>query len=121
MNLNSPVAGAEMAVRAFTDQPAALLSAIKKAINDEVVTTWTIDADGDLTHTSAQWAKKAWMRPKIMDDRLLFNIIAPKDVKMSKTTYGVYHARLIQTLLIYFDGQFKTATATAMATSGDQV
>lgn len=35
--------------------------------------------------------------------------------------YGVYHGRLIQTLLIHFDGQIKTATATAMATPGDQV
>ena len=44
-----------MAVRAFTDEPEELLSALKKAIAEGVIDTWRVDSDGDLTHTSTQW------------------------------------------------------------------
>lgn len=110
-----------MAVRAFTDQPAALLTAIKKAIDEEKITTWSIDSQGDLTHTPTQWARKAWMRPKVLDDRLLFNIVAVKNQTMSKTIYGLYHGRLIEMLLTHFDTQITAASATALATSGDLI
>jgi hypothetical protein len=110
-----------MAVRAFTDEPQELLSAIKKAIAEGVIETWRIDSDGDLTHTSTQWGGRAWMRPKVLEDRLLFNIVASKKEKMSKTLYGVYHGRLIQTLLIHFDSKMKTVSATALGTTGDNI
>jgi hypothetical protein len=108
-----------MAVRAYTDQPAALLSAIKKKVASGAITTWVIDAEGDLTHASEQWTQKAWMRPKVLEDRLLFNIIGVKEGKMSRTIYAVYHGRLIQTLLVHFDDMIRTAAATAVGTSGD--
>jgi len=110
-----------MAVRAFTDDPEELLFALKKAISDGVIQTWRVDSDGDLTHASAQWGGRAWMRPKILEDRLVFNIIASKKEKMSKTVYGVYHGRLIQTLLVHFDNKMKTVSATALSTTGDNI
>ncbi|OUJ17093.1 hypothetical protein HK27_02180 [Acetobacter orientalis] len=110
-----------MAVRVFTDAPEKLLSALKQAITDGVIQTWEIDSDGDLTHTSIQWGGKAWMRPHLLDDRVVFNIIASKKTSMSKTVYGVYHGRLIQTLLIHFDDKMKTVSATALGTVGDNI
>lgn len=110
-----------MAVRAFTDDPEELLSALKEAIADGIIETWQIDSDGDLTHTSTQWGRRAWMRPRVLGDRLLFNIIASKKEKMSKTIYGVYHGRLIQTLLIHFDNKIKTVSATGLGTTGDNI
>ncbi len=110
-----------MAVRAFTDDPEGLLGALKKAIAEGAIETWRIDSDGDLTHTAAQWAGRAWMRPKVLEDRLLFNIIASKKEKMSKTIYGVYHGRLIQTLLTHFDEKMKIVSATALGTPGDNI
>jgi len=108
-----------MAVRAFTSEPQQLLSALKAAIASGKITAWTVDADGDLTHTSEQWRRKAWMRPKVLNDRLLFNIIAPTGREMTSAVYGIYHARLIQTLLIFFDRMTTTVTATSLGTSGD--
>ena len=110
-----------MAVRAFTDDPQALLSALKDAISNGVIETWRIDTDGDLTHTATQWAGRAWMRPKVLEDRLLFNIIASKREKMSKTLYGVYHGRLVQTLLIHFDDKMRIVSATALGTPDDNI
>jgi hypothetical protein len=110
-----------MAVRAFTDEPEELLSALKKAIDEGVIETWRIDSDGDLTHTSTQWGGRAWMRPKVLEDRLLFNIVASKKETMTRTLYGIYHGRLIQVLLIHFDSKMKTVSATALGTTGDNI
>lgn len=110
-----------MAVRAFTDDPQALLSALKNAILNGEIETWRIDTDGDLTHAATRWAGRAWMRPKVLEDRLLFNIVASKGERMSKRLYGVYHGHLVQTLLIHFDDKMRTVTATALGTSGDKI
>ena len=110
-----------MAVRAFTDQAEPLLSAIKQAIADGRVTTWKIDDDGDLTLTSEIFVNRAWMRPKVLPDRLLFNIIGKKNEKTSTRVYAAYHGRLVQMLLAYFDTRLKTVAATALPTKQDKI
>jgi hypothetical protein len=110
-----------MAVRAFTDQAQALLSAIKRGVAEGRITTWKVDNDGDLTLVDDNFANKAWMRPKVLEDRLLFNIIGRKSENISTRIYAVYHARLVQMLLTHFDTKLTTATATALPTSQDQV
>jgi hypothetical protein len=49
-----------MALNIQTSNPNDLLTKIKKAINDNVVVTWTYDADGDFTHVTSneQWKGK---------------------------------------------------------------
>lgn len=109
----------KMAVRAFTDHPEALLSAIKREISGGRVRTWKIDEDGDLTLTQEEFASQAWMRPKILSDRLLFNFIGSSET--STRQYAVYHGRLVQMLLNYFDTKLRTASATSLPTPGDHV
>ncbi|MBM2715845.1 hypothetical protein JQK88_32565 [Mesorhizobium caraganae] len=110
-----------MAVRAFTDRPDALLTAIRSGIAEGVVHGWRMDQDGDLTLNSPNLANQAWMRPKILPDRLLFNIVGAQNKDMSTNLYAIYHARLVQMLLTHFDTKIKTASATALPTTGDQV
>ncbi|MBZ5532078.1 MAG: hypothetical protein LAO20_11660 [Acidobacteriia bacterium] len=110
-----------MAIRVITSQPNALLAAIKKAINERHVDTWSYDADGDFTHTPPQWAKKAWLRPTIQSGALVFNIINPQGVTITKEIYGVFHGRFIEMLLVHFDGSFDDARATAAVALGDRV
>jgi PIN like domain len=116
-----PKTRCNMAVRAFTDHPEALLSAIKRKIAEGTIKTWKLDEDGDLTLTSENFVNQAWMRPSVLSDRLLFNIVGKKNADMSNQLYAVYHARLVQMLLIYFDEMLSTATATALPTKGDQL
>ena len=110
-----------MAVRAYTDKAASLLSAIKREIGDGRITTWKIDRDGDLTLTSEIFANRAWMRPKVLPDRLLFNIVGKKNEKTSTRVYAAFHGRLVQMLLAYFDTQLNRVTATALPTTQDQI
>ena len=110
-----------MAVRAFVDEPGVLLSAITRGIADGRIKSWRVDKEGDFTLTSENFGGKAWMRPKVLSDRLLFNIVGVDGDDMSTQLYAIYHARLIQMLLMYFDKQMKTASATALGTSGDLI
>ncbi|MES2007919.1 MAG: hypothetical protein V4468_03400 [Pseudomonadota bacterium] len=110
-----------MAIIVNTTNPTGLLSEIKRAISDSKVITWSCDDRGDFTHTADQWRYHAWLRPKIEEIRLVFNIIPPKGKVISRADYGVYHGRFIEMLLRHFDESFENAFATAMPTSSDRV
>jgi hypothetical protein len=113
-----------MAIIVKTPDPAGLLKAIRKAIDDKEVVTWSYDADGDFTHEPEQWKNKAWLRPVIPaspSDEIRFNILKQKGINMSKATYGVYHGRFIEMLLSHFDLKFQNASATALPIAGDRV
>lgn len=108
-----------MAVIIKTSNPSGLLSALRKAIDDNKIETWSYDADGDFTHTPNQWEKKAWLRPKIYSGELRFGILAVQGTNMSKLFYGVYHGRFIEMMLVHFDESFSFANATAQKTEPD--
>lgn len=110
-----------MAVIVTSDAPAALLSAIKQAIDDGSVVTWSYDKDGDFSHSPEQWFRLAWLHPRVDEERLVFNILPRKDKPISRTVYAIYHGRFIEMLLTHFDTKFQRAVATAMPTSGDLV
>jgi hypothetical protein len=101
-----------MALTIKTDNPSGLLTAIKKAIDDKTIATWSYDNDGDFTHTPEQWKNKAWLRPKIETGELKFIIISPKDTTVTKAVSGIYHGRFIEMLTTHFETKFSTATAT---------
>lgn len=108
-----------MSVTVFTSKPNALLTAIKKAIDDNKVETWAYDQDGDFTHSPDQWRQKAWFRPAVQQGMLVFGLLGPTDVTMTKTIYGVYHGRFIEMLLAHFDADFGNVSATALGDSFD--
>lgn len=110
-----------MAVQVLCDNPQQLLSSIKAAIHAGTIETWTVDKDGDLTHTPPQWRFKAWFRPAVSQDKLVFNILGPQKIHMSKEIYGIYHGRLIEMLLVHFDLNFRSASSTALPTPADRV
>ncbi|RYZ37559.1 MAG: hypothetical protein EOO71_27460 [Myxococcaceae bacterium] len=103
-----------MAIIVQTSNPSALVTAIRKAIDDGNVATWSYDDDGDFTHTPAQWSKKAWLRPYVGAGVLSFGLVGQKGVAMIKEIYGIYHGRFIEMLLSHFDDSFSNASATAL-------
>jgi hypothetical protein len=110
-----------MAVIVLTSTPATLLDEMKAEMNKHTIETWSVDPDGDFTHTPPQWLKQAWFRPLIHEDRLVFRILTPQGKKLSRTVYAVYHGRFIEMLLTHFDLKFSGATATALPEQGDIV
>lgn len=110
-----------MAVRAYSADPERLMRSIRKKISDGGIKTWSIDEDGDLMHTPVQWEGKAWMRPRIQEERIVFNILGNKGAIMTKAIYAVYHGRLIEMLLTHFDDQITRTSATAHVVQGDRI
>ena len=110
-----------MAVIVETEKPSELLQSLKQAMKERTVETWSVDSDGDFTHSPEQWANKAWFRPKIEQDRLVFRMITPKGKRMSRTVYAVYHGRFIEMLLAHFDLKFTRAYSSALPSEGDVI
>ena len=110
-----------MAITVTTRTPDALLSKIKKAIDDGKISTWSHDDDGDFTHDVEQWRNRAWLSPQVETSELLFGIVSPKGVNLEKQVYGLYHGRFIDMLLTHFDEDFVTATASALPITPDRV
>jgi hypothetical protein len=110
-----------MAIRVTTGQPSTLLAAIKKAINERKVETWSCDSDGDFTHTPPQWSKKAWLRPHVETGALVFTIINPQGVTLTKEIYVVYHGRFVEMLLAHFDNSFSNAETSTPVVAGNRV
>lgn len=115
-----------MAVYFLTDKPSALL----KSFNDRIeqteqkgkITTWEKHSGGQhFGHKSPNWKGLAFFKPRIDSDRLTFNIIRPKDKTVSVKVYGYYHGHLIETFLNHFDELFSVASASGLATDGDDV
>jgi hypothetical protein len=110
-----------MAVIVLTPTPAKLLQSVKDGIEKGTVETWTVDKDGDFTHSATQWLNQAWLRPSIENDRLKFFIIGRKNQKMGRAVYGVYHGRFIEMLVTHFDLEFSEASASALPVKGDHL
>jgi hypothetical protein len=59
------------------------------------------------------------LRPKVMDDRLLLNIIIRKTESQKREVYAVYHGRFIEMVISHFPKLFSTAVATPSYTNED--
>jgi hypothetical protein len=108
-----------MAIIITTERPNELLGAIKTAIDNDDIITWSYDDAGDFTHTAKQWINEAWLRPKIYAGELRLGIVPPQGVKVSTEIYAIYHGRFIEMILAHFDKKFTNAMATALLEAPD--
>lgn len=92
-----------MAIFVKTKEPSELLYRIREGIRKQNIDTWLCDNAGDFTHDTDQWRYRAWMRPYVEADRLVFGIVCRKDRNLSVTEYAIYHGRFTEMLLRHFD------------------
>lgn len=110
-----------MALYFSSSDPAALLEMFKGYINSGRVKTWSVDDDGDFTHTARQWERLAWFCPKIELGRLALYILNPRNHPISTATYAIYHGRFIESMLVHCDELFSEAHASAFPEGDDTV
>lgn len=93
-----------MAIYVKTSCPGQLIDSIKQKIYNHEIITWNVDSDGDYTINRDQWEFHAWFRiiSQNENNRVTFGIIQSKRYPMTNMLYGVYHGRMVETLLIYF-------------------
>ena len=110
-----------MALYFVTEEPKQLLTAFNNFIKGERLKAWSIDKEGDFTHTASQWEGRAWLTPVIESGQLAIYIINPLNEKISAAVYGIYHARFIESMLIYCDDLFSSVAASALPQGRDSV
>jgi hypothetical protein len=108
-----------MAVRIKTKQPAALLAAIRSAIDKGKIVTWSYDSDGDFTHTPQQFKGHAWLRPVVLEEELQLHILRNKTIQPTRGIYAVFHGRFLEELLSHFPTYFDPAWGTTNPTTDD--
>lgn len=94
-----------------------LYTKIQNLCEQNQALTWTIDDDGDFTHTTQQWNMEAWMHYNRGSDALqvaVYGIIRRKDKPMSKVVYAIYHGRFAEMLLTHFDNLITDIQITSM-------
>lgn len=109
-----------MSIHFDTTNPANLLITFKQAIHDGKVVTWSVDHEGDFTHTPPQWNKKAYLRPVIEQGRLVLKFLANKGT-VTWEIYGVYHGRFIESVTVHCHELFTNGTATAKPSAYDTI
>jgi len=111
-----------MSIRAFTDDAAGLLAGIKKLIDQNHITTWRYDNDGDFTHTasSGQWNGKAWLRPQVKSDMLRFVILNTEGIPLTREIFAIFHGRFIEMLMAHMSNKFTRASASPNPAPGDE-
>lgn len=84
------------------------------------IRTWKKTKKGNFTHTSEQWGSKAFFKPKVGTDRLIFNMIPlAGGKKISVEEYAFYHGHLTETFIVHFDSKFTKAVSTAKPSDND--
>ena len=91
-----------MAICSHTDDPHGLHQRLTASIHNREIITWGVDKDGDYTIDRDQWRFKAWFRPTKKQGQLVFGIVQSRKYVMTNELYGVYHGRLVSTILAHF-------------------
>lgn len=110
-----------MSVYVKTVNPKKLVADINEKINNSHIETWSVDKDGDYTHTAQQWRFHAWMHPIVEDGRVVFAIWGRTSEDLSVVDYAIYHGRFVEMLLVHFDQQCEQIEISSLASTYDNV
>jgi hypothetical protein len=110
-----------------TNDPKRLLALLQRAIDLPHGTAGRIDTweyvlyEGRyfFTHTSPNWAKKAWLRADVESSGLAFYVRPYKGVALTRDAYAYYVGHLAETLIRHFPTYFSRAVTTPNATGND--
>ena len=110
-----------MSIYVKTENPQLLVDRIKECIDNHSIDTWVCDSDGDFTHSVEQWKFRAWIRPHVESERVVFAILCRNDKNLSVAEYAVYHGRFVEMLLCHFDKVCQSIDVTPLASQYDKI
>ena len=110
-----------MSIYVKSSNPQKLINDINEKIENSGIDTWSVDKDGDYTHTAEQWRNHAWIHPIIETGRIVFAIWGRVSENLSVVDYAIYHGRFVEMLLAHFDHQCDIIEVTSLATGYDHI
>ncbi len=102
-----------MSILFTTNKPKTLLERLRSCIDQNHIETWAYDGNGDFTHTPDQFRYKAWMRPYVLSEGLMFGVVGRNDQRLTRGLYGIYHGRFAECVTNHGDDLFTVAVQTA--------
>lgn len=113
-----------MAVYLTALTPQSLLDHFDVAVRQSgaggTILTWKRGGNGQrYTQAPSEWAEKAWFRPAVLRDKLIFNIVSPPNGRIDPIVYSYYHGSLIETFLRHFADDIVLASASPLPMPGD--
>jgi hypothetical protein len=92
-----------MSVTAMTKDPAGLIKTINGDIAKGTIATWEVEKSGEYTHKPSQYYKKAWFRPTIGSNQVVFSLVQPTGTPgVTRELFGIYHGRLVEELVSHY-------------------
>lgn len=110
-----------MSIYVKCKNPRQLINDINETIGNSGIETWSVDKDGDYTHTAEQWKNHAWIHPIVETDRVVFAIWGRVNENLNVIDYAIYHGRFVEMLLVHFDHQCESIEVTSLATAYDRI
>lgn len=110
-----------MSIYVKSSNPQKLINDIKDTIEQLGIETWSVDKDGDYTHTAEQWKNHAWIHPIVETERVVFAIWGRVNENLTVVDYAIYHGRFVEMLLAHFDHQCDRIEVTSLATKYDRI
>ncbi len=110
-----------MSIYVRTSNPQKLVNDINEKIENSFIDTWSVDSDGDYTHTAEQWKNHAWIHPIIESGRVVFAIWGRVNENLSVVDYAIYHGRFVEMLLAHFDHQCDSIDVSSLGTKYDRI
>lgn len=113
-----------MAIYFYTERPRELLETFDARISQSEergrIETWIKSNDGaTYTHRALGWSQKSWLKPRIDEDKLTFNIIRPEDRYVSVASYAFFYSQLVETFVNHLELDCDSITVTPRCTDGD--
>jgi hypothetical protein len=99
-----------MRIEIPTKTPKPLLQKIYVAIKEGSIRTWAMDSEGDLTHTAPRWKGRAWLRPRVVGDGLIFDVIGYENQTPTLEEKAYYVGHFTETMITHFSGDFPHIT-----------
>lgn len=106
-----------MAVYFATENPQQLLTSLENLIQGGAIQDWYIPQQGQLTQTSNQWIRQAYLQPFVTAGELRFYVRTYQGRLLTRRTYQHYQEVILETFLQHLQGHFAQATATPDATA----
>ena len=102
-----------MAIYIETAKPKVLLDKIIKLIDENKITTWLCDSDGNFKYIAEQYEEKALFKPILINNCLIFGIKNLEDEEISRVIDSIYHGRFIEMLINHLYSYFKFVNASS--------
>lgn len=112
-----------MSIILKTKTPKKLIRLIKDAIDDDRISAWRYDSDGDFTSNLQEMENKGWFHPivTVPKEELVLAMLGRINAPVTIYEYAIYHSMFVNIILHLFDDVVSDISVTPQPTKYDRL